>query len=629
MTTADTNAELSFVEVQLDGMVQRDLVRDNLLDVIVEQDLFLPDCCTLRFADVKDEPALSAMGYYTLLDNDHFQIGASLVVKLGHETQPQQVFDGEVTSIELDLELDRHPALVVRAFDRSHRLRRERKTRAFVNVSDANIVQQVGAAHGLSVQASSPGVVYEHVLQDNQTDWEFLRARASRIGFDLFVQGRTLHFQPIGQGTTTVTVTAGQNLHRARLRLAAQAQVDQAVVQGWNPQAKSVLIGTATEASKPPRIGESRSGAQLASGGFGSGKAVLAERIVSDQTDANKRAQALYDQIAGDFVQVDGACLGQADLRPGVSIQLKGIGTRLSGTYLLSAVTHRRRRGESYVSTFVVNGRRPATLGGALGLGGGAATSDLPVSHPSVVVGVVTNSNDPDKLGRVKVRFPWLDGASSTQGSGVESNWARVASPMAGSDRGLIWLPEVNDEVLVAFEHGDINRPFVVGAVWNGTDHPPAASQGALVDPTGKVERRLIKSRRGHTVLLDDSETSPSVVVASSKGHSIKIDDATETPGVVIKSQAGHTITLNDAAASPSISVVDKTGNNSIKIDSLTNTISIKATGNLSLEATGQVTVKGATVSIEASGTFAVKGPVGSVQANGPLTVKGLPIRLN
>src|SRR5581483_1295449 len=108
MTQADSNAELSLVEITLDGANQRDLVRDNLLDVLVEQDLFLPDCCTLRLADVQDQPSLSAMGYYTLLDNDHFGIGSALVVKLGYQSDPQEVFTGEITSVELDLQLDRH-----------------------------------------------------------------------------------------------------------------------------------------------------------------------------------------------------------------------------------------------------------------------------------------------------------------------------------------------------------------------------------------------------------------------------------------------------------------------------------------------------------------------------------------
>jgi uncharacterized protein involved in type VI secretion and phage assembly len=80
-----------------------------------------------------------------------------------------------------------------------------------------------------------------------------------------------------------------------------------------------------------------------------------------------------------------------------------------------------------------------------------------------VVIGIVTNNQDPDRLGRVKVRFPWLSG-------GTESHWARVATPMAGNGRGLYFLPEVDDEVLVLFERGDVRFPFVIGALWNGKD---------------------------------------------------------------------------------------------------------------------------------------------------------------
>src|SRR5438270_7967311 len=106
MTTSEVGAELSFVDVLVNGTSQVDVVRNNLLDVSVEQDLFLPDACTLRIADITDQPALSAEGYFTILDNDTFSIGATLVVKMGHEDQPAQVFDGEITAIELEVSND-------------------------------------------------------------------------------------------------------------------------------------------------------------------------------------------------------------------------------------------------------------------------------------------------------------------------------------------------------------------------------------------------------------------------------------------------------------------------------------------------------------------------------------------
>ena len=128
-----------------------------------------------------------------------------------------------------------------------------------------------------------------------------------------------------------------------------------------------------------------------------------------------------------------------------------------------------------------------------------------------VVIGIVTNNHDPDRLGRVKVRFPWLSGST-------ESHWARVATPMAGNGRGLYFLPEVDDEVLVLFERGDVRFPFVIGALWNGKDQAPAGNSD------GKNALRVIKSRSGHLIRFDDSE----------KAQKIEIIDATSSNRIVI-----------------------------------------------------------------------------------------------
>jgi uncharacterized protein involved in type VI secretion and phage assembly len=109
-----------------------------------------------------------------------------------------------------------------------------------------------------------------------------------------------------------------------------------------------------------------------------------------------------------------------------------------------------------------------------------------------VVVGIVTNNKDPLEMARVKVKLPALSDDYETQ-------WARLVTPMAGNDRGLYYLPEVNDEVLVAFEDGIIERPFVLGAVWNGKDKPPESNSD------GQNNMRTMKSRSGHIIRLDDT----------------------------------------------------------------------------------------------------------------------------
>ncbi|HEV8320835.1 MAG TPA: phage baseplate assembly protein V, partial [Myxococcota bacterium] len=89
--------------------------------------------------------------------------------------------------------------------------------------------------------------------------------------------------------------------------------------------------------------------------------------------------------------------------------------------------------------------------------------------YTSVVIGVCTNNKDPEGLGRIKVKFPWLEASE-------ESHWARVCQFMTGGGRGMWIIPEVDDEVLVAFEHGDVHFPYVLGSLWNGVDRPPSVS---------------------------------------------------------------------------------------------------------------------------------------------------------
>jgi len=150
-----------------------------------------------------------------------------------------------------------------------------------------------------------------------------------------------------------------------------------------------------------------------------------------------------------------------------------------------------------------------------------------------VVTGVVTNNQDPDGLGRVKVRFPWLS-------KDHESHWARIAAPMAGDGRGLYALPEVDDEVLVAFDQGRVDHPFILGALWNGKDKPPAGNGD------GGNNVRVFRSRSGHVIRLDDSAGAEKIEIIDAKGkESLVFDTAAKTialtadQNVVIESKSG------------------------------------------------------------------------------------------
>jgi uncharacterized protein involved in type VI secretion and phage assembly len=199
-----------------------------------------------------------------------------------------------------------------------------------------------------------------------------------------------------------------------------------------------------------------------------------------------------------------------------------------------------------------------------------------------VVVGLVTNNHDPDGLGRVKVKFPWLS-------DGTESDWTKIVSFMAGKDRGAVFLPEVNDEVLVAFEHGDINFPYVLGALWNSQAQPPEKNAD------GKNNVRKIRSRSGHEVIFRD-------------------DSVAQQEQIEIRSNGGHSVLLSDAAGAEQILIKDKSGGNYVKIDSMTNSITVESSVSLS--------IKSKMIEIESEGIMTIK-------ASGPLNVQGAIIKLN
>ena len=149
--------------------------------------------------------------------------------------------------------------------------------------------------------------------------------------------------------------------------------------------------------------------------------------------------------------------------------------------------------------------------------------------YPGVVTGIVKDLSDPDGQGRIELIFPWL---SET----VRSSWAPVASALAGKGRGAFFMPEIDDEVLVAFEHGDINHPFIVGFLWNGVDTPPESTN----------QNRVIKTPGGHQLRFEDTDGAKKVILKSNGGHHVEINDANET--ITIKTNGGNqSIVLNDA----------------------------------------------------------------------------------
>jgi len=191
-----------------------------------------------------------------------------------------------------------------------------------------------------------------------------------------------------------------------------------------------------------------------------------------------------------------------------------------------------------------------------------------------LAIALVTQNKDDEGLCRVKVRYPWHEKPR-------ESYWARLVTPMAGKERGLVLIPEVGDEVVVGFEREDLRFPYVIGALWNGRDKPP------LANDDGKNDKRILQSRKKHYLLFDDG-----------------------AKGVVeLKHEKGRKVVFDDNG----FAVQDETGN-VVKVDS--------NSGAMTIEAKGQLNIKAATITIEATGTLELK-------ASATLTIRGALVNIN
>lgn len=503
------------------------------------------------------------------LDDASIREGADVEIEAEGANGAVALCKGRISAFEPEF-LGGHQRLTLRGYDLSYKLYRGTHRRSYVQMTDSDIAQRIAHEVGLRCTADSTRHVHPYVFQNNQTHMEFLRERSRMLGFELFVRGDTLMFRAPGSasGDPAVRLQWGEDFNEFRTRLSVAEQVDEVVVRGWDPAKKKEIVGRATRGAGAPRIGESHTGGGAANAIWGGASVHVVDHPVADQAQAEHLAQAVLDERTSGFITGEGVCRGNPAIQAGSVVEIGGLDRRFSGKYYVTSCTHRLTREEGYTTRFRVSARSPKSMLEVL-------RGPLPdLRCWGVYVGVVTNNNDPDGRGRVKVLLPWLD-------SDAESTWARMAVPMAGNGRGLLLTPEVNDEVLVAFEHGDINLPYVLGGVWNGQDNPPAGPSD-VISPDGKVQKLIWKSRTGHTIVLDDSDTQPGITIC------------------------------------------DKTGKNLLAFDSMKNSLRIEVAGDLQIKATTDI-------AIETNGRVSIKGTAGVEVEGSPgvVNVKGTTVNIN
>jgi phage protein D/phage baseplate assembly protein gpV len=583
------------IKVEVDGQPLAADVETALLRVVVDDHLHLPDAFELTFQETPD----MAVGEKT-----HLRVGGAVKVSatgLGDAT-PSLLISGEVTSLEGAYREGKAPVFVARGYDHAHRLSRGRRSATFRNVKYSDIAQTIASQVGLQAGTiDDSGEVHEHVGQTGETDWEFLRGLAREVGFEVAVVEAKLDFRRPSRAaeapergdfssTDPLQLVFGQDLLEFRPRVTSSGQVVRVEVRGWDPTAKQAVVGTAQAGTTAVQLPDDPG---ALAGRFGS-PVLVVESDHQSQAAADRAATALAEQIGSAFAEASGIARGNPRLKAGAAVSVAHVAAPFAGRYALTHTRHTYDQHDGYRTQFTISGRQDRSLmglvaGAAPGTaagGSGSGSAAGPASSAGVVVAVVTDNGDPDRQGRVKLRFPALS-------ADYESDWTRVAAPGNGASRGTVWIPEVNDEVLVAFENGDRERPFVVGGLWNGVDTPPEIE----VD-NGKLEARSFVSRTGQKIVLSDKDGSEGILISSADGSIVVHVDAANKK-VAVNAEGSGTVEMKTGGDF----TIDCQG--SVKIKGLagveissTGETKVSGDGQLSLASNGIASVKAQLVSL-------------------------------
>lgn len=564
----------------------------QLVSCVVDENVGLPDAAVLTFRDPDHE----------FLKKTGITIGTPLkvsVVTVSGKAR-ERLFNGEVTALEVDR--DRTGSFtVVRAYSKAHRLQRGRKVVAYRNMTASAIVRKVAAGAGLAcgtVQAAP--ITYKQLSQANVSDWDFLQFLAAESGAQVRVDDKGLlqFTKPVkASGAPAPSTSAtrnpmvleyGRNLLALRASLSAADGAQQVEVRGWDVTTKRPLM------AKQPSVNSDTVVPGLSpalAARFGkSSKLTVTDTPYRTQAETKAVADAVADQVSAGFGELEVVAEGNPLLRAGKPVALGNVGQAFSGKYTATAVQHVLEPHGGYRTTVWVSASPDRSL---TGLVTGANAPSRGPRIPGLAIGVVTDVREPAgaQNGSVKLKFPWLDDTYTT-------DWVRTVQ-WGGKGGGGVVSPEVNDEVLVGFEQGLLDSPYVIGGLYNGVDKPSPHKVPLIDKATGKVNRRSIVSRSGHRLELLDARApgqSGLRIVTGDERLEVRLDQRRGEIELTVYARKG---------SSPLTSVLlDKKG---ITLDARRGNVSVSGR-NVDINGRVGVKIGGRTVSVNGSSNVTVDG---------------------
>jgi phage protein D len=591
MTTA-TGRPVPVVSVGGTGTPLPDHLARRIARLVVDSHRRLPDMLEITFDD-RDG---------TLLDEAGIRLGTVLAVSSARvaDPTPHTLLVCEVTAIEgVYAETT---STVVRGYSADHRLMRARRSATFLNATDSDIARELATGAGLRPDAVDPtSAHHEQVAQVNQTDWEFLRSRATEAGFDFGVRDGRFYLDTGSTPARPVPLRFPRELRMFLPRVTAGNLAAEAEVRVWDPMAGKVVSATTPTTTRSVDLPDTT--AASAARPFGRprrtpgpssphGPEPVAGHVVTGRPVANgaaihPAAARAADRVAehwGDtFAEAEGETAGDPRLRAGTVVEVSGVAPVFCGRWTLTRARHVFDRSD-YYTQIEVSGRHDRSI---IGLVAGGRDTDRG-RFPGLVCGIVSNIADPLGKGRVKVDLPLL-------APGFQTDWAPVAQLGAGARGGALFGHEVGDEVPVGFECADPRRPYVLGGLVNADSDYSVGGPAVRGGKTGSaLVRRGFVSPSGNRLTFHDDQAAPrtaEIVLGTAKGDIALVVD-----------QVAGTLTIRCAPESGAGAVVVECGDGG-SVD-----VRAGAGGSVSVDGGARLDLSAQNVRIAATGEVAISG---------------------
>ncbi|GAA4842611.1 VgrG-related protein [Saccharopolyspora rosea] len=494
-------------EVRIAGLTMAADLAAQVLSVVVDSDLDLAGSFTLVLRN-RDN---------AVLDSPLLDPGKTVEIHLGYGDDLAPAFLGEITSVEPSFPQDGPPTVRVSGYDKSYRMRHNQPEPTEYTIADDSLIAaRLAVENGLVPVVDPTPALPEKVVQA-ESDMAFLKTRAQRYFFDVYVEWDRLHFQFPRPQPAAHVLEWGRNLSSFSPRISAAGLAGLQVVRGYNQELAQTVRAAVPTADLDPDVLVERLGSAAADLLGSLVREGLRTQAVDNPLDAALLARSLLEDLLDGLYEGDGSCIGLPDLAAGKYVEIRGVGKRFGGIYRLRKVTH-RIDGGGFATDFSITQRCGSSLVGLLRKD---MTEQPPPDRPERFYGVVVGEVQENRelvdtpptvpIGRVKVSFPGLSDRFT-------SGWAPCARPMGGKGMGFYALPEPGEQVLVAFEHGDLARPYVLGSLWNDGQEPPSSN----VD--GENNLRLLRSRAGHTITFDDTLGTGALTIEDAAGSTITLD---------------------------------------------------------------------------------------------------------